>query len=308
MGDQDQALQRWMPRLVFSWRAARSAFHYGLKTLLSRLLYHIYTGLDYYVVGHYFGKQSLGLYKAACDLGLDPAGVLSQIVVTVAFPTFARLSDRPELLAQQFLQFARFNLMIVGGYICLVVVPAPDLLALMNPQWVAASGALRILGLTVVLRALSNVIPPLLDGVGRPALTLMYMAVASVVLPLCFLGGAVFLGDALGYESVAWSWFFGYPVAFAVLLGFGLRHARLSLRVYALAMGRIALWLGLALLCGVAARMATTGLESPLLRAAIVMVGTATVLLLALTFGEGITPSGIVASLKQGPAQKGEPA
>ncbi|MFY0534930.1 oligosaccharide flippase family protein [Nannocystis pusilla] len=65
------------------------------ETSLSRILFFVYTGLDFYVVGHFFGRAALGLYKAAADLALDPARIISTVVVSVAFPAFSRARERP---------------------------------------------------------------------------------------------------------------------------------------------------------------------------------------------------------------------
>src|SRR5262249_4942857 len=75
-----------------------------------------------------------------------------------------------------------------------------------------------ILCVVGLLRALGFIGPPLLDGIGRPELTLRYITVATVVVPGCFVLGAVLLGGRLGLLSVALAWAVGYPIAFAILI------------------------------------------------------------------------------------------
>ncbi|HEU4615272.1 MAG TPA: hypothetical protein VFS15_24430, partial [Kofleriaceae bacterium] len=82
----------------------------------------------------------------------------------------------------------------------------------------AAATAVRILCLVAVLRAVSFVVPPLLDGVGRPDRTIRYQTTAAITLPIMYVLGALALGGSLGFESVAVSWAVGYPVAFGVLI------------------------------------------------------------------------------------------
>ena len=87
-----------------------------------------------------------------------------------------------------------------------------------QPEALAACGqAARVLCLVGALRALGFVGPPLLDGIGRPELTLRYMIVAAVAVPAAFVGSAAVLGGALGMLSVAVAWAVGYPIAFAAL-------------------------------------------------------------------------------------------
>jgi O-antigen/teichoic acid export membrane protein len=303
-----QYFQPWLPRLLFDWAATRDAVLFGLKTSLSRILFFVYTGLDFYVVGHFFGKAALGLYKAAADLALDPARIISAVVVSVAFPAFARARERPAALAEQFLKLSRLSFIIVAGFLVVVVPAAPDLLLLLDEGWTGAAAAVRVLAIAALLRALSAVVPPLLDGVGRPSLTLTYMTVAAVTMPLWFAVAAALFGPWLGYTSVAWAWVLGYPVAFAVLLRFALRHLGLGVGGYLKALGRLALWTGLAIAAGAVARALAGGLaEWPLARALVTSATAAGAFLAALVLAEGITPRSISAALKPPPRDEPQP-
>ncbi|MDC0716995.1 oligosaccharide flippase family protein [Nannocystis bainbridge] len=302
-----QYFQPWLPRLLFDWAATREAVLFGLKTSFSRILFFVYTGLDFYIVGHFFGRTALGLYKAAADLALDPARIISTVVVSVAFPAFSRARGRPAVLAEQFLKLSRLSFIVVAGFLVIVVPAAPDLLLLLDAQWVGAAVAVRVLAIAALLRALSAVVPPLLDGVGRPSLTLTYMAVAAVTMPLWFAIAAVLLGDRLGYASVAWAWVIGYPIAFWVLLRFALRHLEIGAGRYAAAMLRLALWTGLAIAAGTVARALVAGVELPVVRALAAAGAAMATFVALLVVAEGITPRSLSAALKP-PPRDAEPA
>ena len=74
--------------------------------------------------------------------------------------------------------------------------------------------------------------PPLLNGIGRPSLTLIYHAVAAITLPAVFALSGTILGPSLGYVSVAVGWAIGYPVAFTVLVSLALRQLGLAPATY----------------------------------------------------------------------------
>jgi hypothetical protein len=93
--------------------------------------------------------------------------------------------------------------------------------------------ATRVLCLVGTLRALGFVGPPLLDGIGRPELTLRYMVVATFAVPGSFMLGAWLLGDEVGVLSVAIAWAIGYPIAFAVLQFLVARSIDLPFALYA---------------------------------------------------------------------------
>jgi hypothetical protein len=81
-------------------------------------------------------------------------------------------------------------------------------------------------------RALGYLGPPLLDGVGKPNLTLRYMVIATIAVPGAFVVGAKLLGPSIGFLSVAVAWAFGYPIAFAVLGYIVVRTIDLRVRDY----------------------------------------------------------------------------
>lgn len=223
----------WRPRFVLRMRDSMHWVTFGLKTSGSQILFHVYTNIDYQVVGYYFGSAANGLYSLAYMLVLEPARLVSLVVLDVAFPTFARLQRRRRQLIDQFVAFSRLNLVIVMPVMVGLVIIADDLLALFwAPEWAGAATVARVLCLVGVLRALSFVAPPLLDGLGRPTLTLVYMITAAVALTAAFIGFAVLLGPELGFVSVGWAWVAGYPIAFAVLFALALGVIDLSVAEY----------------------------------------------------------------------------
>ncbi|MCP4449673.1 MAG: oligosaccharide flippase family protein [Myxococcales bacterium] len=212
----------WRPRFVFRFQEARAWAAFGIKTSAHRILFHIYNTVDYQVVGYYFGDAALGIYTLAFKIVLEPAFIISEVTVRVAFPAFSKLRHDRDALFAQLVSFCRMNLVLMLAFIGLIFVGAEEILTLFSSHkgndYAAGAPAIRILCGVAVLRALSFVIPPLLDGMGRPTLTLIYAIVASVTLSTLFVVFAVLFGESLGFYSVAIAWLVGYPVTFLVLL------------------------------------------------------------------------------------------
>lgn len=213
-----QARWPYRPRWMFNLREARDYIAFGLRTSASQILFYFYTNIDYPIVGFFFGKTALGLYKIAYEIVLEPVRIISNVVVDAAFPAFARLRHSKEQLVAQFVSLTKLNLITVMSYAAIVFVAAPEVLSLLFPKLTAAQDAVRILCAVAVLRAVGYVMPPLLDGIGRPARTLTYMTSAAITMPIMYWLAAVTLGDTLGFESVAVAWAVGYPIAFSVLV------------------------------------------------------------------------------------------
>ena len=213
-----QICHPWRPRFVLRVRAASEYLRFGLKTSGSQILFYFYTNVDYPIVGAFFGPTALGIYRAAYEIVLEPVRIISNVVVDVAFPAFAKLRHSHERLIAQLVSFTRLNLITVMTYSAIVFVAAPEVVRVFFSRYAGAEDAVRVLCGVAVLRSVGFVIPPLLDGTGYPHRTFNYMLSAAIVLPLAFFVGAAVLGPSTGFLSVAIAWATGYPIAFGVLL------------------------------------------------------------------------------------------
>ncbi len=306
----------WRPRFVLQIREAMDWMVFGFKTSFSQILFHLYSNVDYQVVGYFFGPVANGIYRLAYEIVLEPARLISEIIVQVAFPTFARLKYKRDLLIEQFISFTRMNLVIMLGFLGLVFVNPEDLILTFwrRTEWLPAADAARILCAVGVLRALSYVVPPLLDGIGRPSLTLWYMIVASVVLPTSFVLGALYIGEpTIGRAllenpshwdslSVAIAWSIGYPVAFLVLFAIALSLLDLRVSVYLRRIMGIPGCAALSMAGGFAARYVVQGIPSPGLRFAITSAVVVGIMLVSLAYLEGISPRSVMRAIKGGDA------
>ncbi|HUS32355.1 MAG TPA: oligosaccharide flippase family protein [Kofleriaceae bacterium] len=229
----------FIPRFVFRPREVTQYVRFGLRSAASQVLYQLYTNLDYPIVTYYFGAAANGLYFAAYAIVLEPVKTIANVVIDVAFPTFARLrNDRPALI-DQFIKFTRLNLIAVLPFVVLVLLVIPEYLTLFtsHEKWSAheiavCSEAARILCLVGMLRALGFLGPPLLDGIGHPERTLRYMVIAAIVVPGMFIISANAFGDEMGFMSVAIGWSIGYPIAFVALSWLVVRGIDLPLGLY----------------------------------------------------------------------------
>jgi O-antigen/teichoic acid export membrane protein len=295
-----QLLHPWRPRLILRVREAIDWAVFGFKTSASQILFHLYTNVDYQVVGYYFSDAALGLYRVAYEIVLEPCRVIGEVIVQIAFPAFSRIKHRAELLVDQLIQFTRMNLVIMIGFLGVVFLSAEELLlTFWGAKWAPATTALRILCAVGVLRALSFVVPPLLDGIGRPSLTLVYTTVAAVILPSCFVVFALFLGPELeqGFLSVAIAWAVGYPIAFAVLIAIALALLGLPLREYLRRTIGIPACAVVAMSLAAGAKWLVAG-GPPWLRllvASAVMVG---VFFALLAYTQGISPRSVARAVK----------
>ncbi|HUS32542.1 MAG TPA: oligosaccharide flippase family protein [Kofleriaceae bacterium] len=294
-----QLRHRYRPRWEFSYPEAKEYVTFGLRSSGSQILFFFYSNVDYPIVGYFFGDVALGFYRLAYEIVLEPVRVISNVVVDVAFPAFAKLRANTAALVDQFVSFTRLNLITVMSYSAIVFVAAPDVLALLFPSYKGSTEAVQILCAVAVLRAVGFVAPPLLDGVGHPERTLRYMTAAAVAMPLAFTLGAILLGPRLGFESVAAAWALGYPIAFAVLIYMTVVTLNWSVAKYVRAVGGVALCMLAA--GGVAAVVYPLLPAGHGVRALVTTVVVVVVSALLLAYTQGLTLRGVVRSMREPP-------
>ena len=278
----------WRPKLILKLREAKEYVTFGLKSSGSQILFYFYTNVDYPIVGYYFGADALGIYRLAYEVVLEPVRMISNVIVDIAFPAFARLRHSTDQLIAQFVSFTRLNLITVMTYSAIVLVAADDVLAVIFPDYTAADDAVRILCVVAVLRSISFVVPPLLDGVGRPDRTFTYTVVAAVAMPVAYIASANLLGDHLGFLSVAIGWAVGYPIAFAVLIFMALHTLGWSPISYLRAVAGVASCMVGAGIVGFGVHVVLDG-QPPWLRLSLTTVAIVAVTAMLLAYTQGLS-------------------
>jgi len=293
-----QICHPWRPQLLFRLREAMDWAKFGLKASASQIIYQLYTNVDYQVVGYAFTPEVTGLYWLAYELVLKPCFLIGQTLAPIAFAAYSRLKHTREALVKQFISFTRLSLVVMLGFLSIIIVSADDILRLIWDEDAArAATAARILCGVGVLRSLSFVIPPMLDGLGRPGLGLIYNAVAAVLVPASFFASASLFGDELGYLSVPLAWVVVYPVAFSVLLFLALRLVKLPLTSYLRQVLAIPAATAVAIGAGWAARLAVDS-QPPGLRFGVSVVAVLIVFGVLLAKWQGISPRSVARAIR----------
>ncbi len=287
---------RWRPRWVCRPRSLGTDLRFGLRATGGELMYQVYSNLDFQIVAYTWGPAALGLYRAAYDMVLEPVRFVSGVVTVVAFPTFARLRRDRAAITAQFIAFTRQNLVVVLLVVGIIVVAAGDLLeGLFGIEYAIATPAARIVAVVGVLRALGHLGPPLLDGIGRPGLSLRYQVVAAGVMATGFLVAAQ-VGTS--FTAIAAAWAIGYPLAFAVLWATVLGQLDLGVMEYLRQIQGIPVWIVLATTAAACVHGqlddASAGVRLAVTAAIVLVVG-----LGFLARFEGITPRAIARSLRR---------
>lgn len=309
-----QARHPFIPKLVFKPREVISYIKFGARTAASNVLYQVYTSSDAPVVYHYFGAEAAGIYTLADQFILEPVKTIANVVIDVAYPTFAKLRADKRAVAAQLIKFTRLNLLAVLPYTIILLLISPEILNLFwlghttkteGHEWTWSPAnvelcvdAIRLLCVMGFFRSLGFLGPPVLDGTGNPQLTLRYMIVALVAVPSSFVIGAKLLGPSIGFLSVAAAWAIGYPIAFAVLAYLVIHTIKLPVKEYLRASWGIIASCGIGCGVGFAVDLVLVPDASDLVRLVAIGGSALATMGVLLTVWQGLTPRGISASLK----------
>jgi PST family polysaccharide transporter len=147
----------WQPhpkRPLFDSHEIGAFFRFGRGLTTARLFNYGASQADYLIVGRTLGVGPLGYYTRAFRLMLIPINYFSAVVTRVLFPTMARLQEEPAKLAAAYLTGGAIVGAVSGPISALMVVLAPELVALMlGPRWAPVVAPFQVLAAGLALRS-----------------------------------------------------------------------------------------------------------------------------------------------------------
>ena len=183
-----------MPRLVFARERIRHLLHFGRFVSGSRALMYFSVYVDAAIVGLTMGTHTLGLYQFASRIAELPVVTLTRAIAQVALPAVGGLRGTP--LKDVWRTLVGWVLALNGTAAVVIVLSGRLVIeTIAGTQWLDAVPLMRTLAIAMLFRAIVVLTGQLLDGAGRPRLTLRLNAVrlaalVVLLLPLAAWGGA----------------------------------------------------------------------------------------------------------------------
>jgi O-antigen/teichoic acid export membrane protein len=198
----------------FSLTNMREVISFGGLVTLERAMWFFYTQADIFIVGKLLGKDLLGIYSVAMHLASIVLSKTGALIYEIAFPSFSRANEEAGKVAIYFRKAVRIMSFVIFPIFFGMSSVAPELVAVfLGDTWTMVGPVLAILCIVMPLRMMANLFPPVLQGIGRPELSVLNLAIASIVMPLAFLVGTIW-----GVIGVSLAWVLVYPIVFAIML------------------------------------------------------------------------------------------
>ncbi len=206
---------RWLPSVHFR-RADVSGFvGFGLFQMGQRSLNFFATNVDYLVVGRLLGSEPLGYYTLAYNLMRMPLTYVNPVIVSVAYPAFARVQEREEALRRGYAKIIRYLSVAAFPMTAGMLVVAPLFVPLFyGRQWLPAIPVVQLFCLLGVVKSLGNPLGSLLLARGRADLGFWMNVVAVVGYAIANVTGAHWGIIGVAASSVVFSFLGLVPIDF----------------------------------------------------------------------------------------------
>lgn len=218
-------VQRSLCRPRFSLKGMKADLLFGRSATVDRVIRFALADTDRLIGGKLFGNVLLGYYAVASDLASMPINKLTGLINSIALPAFAKAQSHPRGAGASMLALTRFMSLLAFPFFFGMSSLAAELTALfLGLKWHAVAVPLQLLGIVMPLRMLTNVLQPLLWGIGRPDRSVSTFLIGGLTMPAAF-----FVGAHWGPTGLSAAWLLVYPLVFLFSVAHAQPQTRLSL-------------------------------------------------------------------------------
>ncbi len=192
--------QRWRARIGWQTDTARWLMRYGGVVWLGGNLTYLLDRFDDFWIGSSLGATSLGYYARAYEFSRYSRRVVANPILSVFFPTYARLQHDRERLSRAFFRATSFMVRTGGLFSLIFILTAPEFIPLiLGEQWLPMLTTFQLMIIYTFLDPISLSASNLLTATGHPRTVLKIRAVQAVF----FVPAVILMSRNWGIEGVA---------------------------------------------------------------------------------------------------------
>ena len=145
------------PSIRFEKEKVKKVIARGKWITFAGIFEYLFQHLDDIVVGRLLGTAPLGLYQQAYRVSTLPISEVGEVFNKVTFPTYTKISEDRERLKKAFLKVTSvISLLVIPFGLALFFFAKEVVLILLGDKWLEAVGALKVLAIFGILKAISN--------------------------------------------------------------------------------------------------------------------------------------------------------
>lgn len=208
-----------IPKVEFDFAKVKKVIARGKWITLAGTFEYLFGHIDDIAVGKLLGIAPLGLYQQAYRVSTLPISEVGEIFNKVTFPTYTKISEDRERLKKAFLKVTSvISLLVIPFGLILFFFAREVVLVLLGDKWLEAIGALKVLAIFGILKAISNSAYSLFLSLKKQEIITLITLVGILglsipLIPLINKFGIVGAGYAAIIGTLA-----GFPITFYHLL------------------------------------------------------------------------------------------
>ena len=189
----------WRPRFGWNRNEARWFRDFGLKGWANTNILFFLDRFDDFWVGTYLGKTQLGYYAKSYELARYPRRIVAAPLLSVFYPTFAKLQNDREQLSKAFVRTSAIMIRFGFWISLLLVVSAPELIQFLGQEWLPMQATLQLMVVYTMLDPVAIAAANLLQAIGYPEI----LSKVRIYQAIFFIPAVMWLGKSYGIEGVA---------------------------------------------------------------------------------------------------------
>jgi PST family polysaccharide transporter len=180
----------WRLRLGFDRAAIAGVLGFSGSVLGFNALQYFARNADRLIIGRALGTIELGLYDYAYRFYMYPLEVVSGVLISVMFPTFARLQESRDALGRAFLRAnGAIALLTFPMMLGLMVVAGPFVRVVLGEQWIRVIPLVQILAPIGALQSIAATPGQIFLATGNAALRFWWAVAYTSVMVAAFVSG-----------------------------------------------------------------------------------------------------------------------
>jgi len=190
-------LIRPLPKFSIEKKYFKDIFHRGIWITGYTVFNYIAENADNAVVGRVLGAEALGLYQMAYKVAILPITEVSDVVSSVVFPVYTKISGESKRLKKAF--FKTVSTVALGSIVLGAVIfffPTQLIMLFLGSKWLSIAPVLQVLIIYGVLRTIAGPASALFLSLGKQKyVTAMvftrFFALAIAIYPLVLAKGLI---------------------------------------------------------------------------------------------------------------------
>ena len=169
----------------------------------SQILDYAANKIDVFLIGRFFGMESLGIYNLAKELIQKPVQIINPIITNVAIPAFSRIQDNIIIVKDNYLKILKVLCSInFPIFICLFIFATPISIVLYGSTYIHVAVFIRILSVWGILTSIVNPAAILIVSKGRTDLGFYWTIIRTSIYLIGIYCSSYFSLYWIGYSQV----------------------------------------------------------------------------------------------------------